>query len=285
VSFLLRGVRRLASVPPFDRLTRVTPLVRLSFALRASLVREWARFFRNELRPGAVTATYTLREAGVRVSLRHHTGDIMVLDEIFSQREYEPPGPIQKLLATLPRALGVVDLGANIGLFGAWLLGRFPEARILAIEADPANAAIHRQTIEANGLEERWTLLERFAAPSHGLVRFAAGAHATSHESSHEGTMDVEAVDVFTHLDGADLIKIDIEGAEWAILADPRFADVLARVLVLEYHADGCPEPDARAAAESALTAIGYDVVSGPTKEAFGAGLVWGFRRSPHSSP
>ncbi len=158
--------------------------MRLSFALRASLVREWARFVRNELRPGALTATYTLRESRVRVALRHHTGDIMVLDEIFSQREYEPPGPIEKPLAAVRGALSVVDLGANIGLFGAWLLGRFPEARILAIEADAANAAIHRQTIEANGLEERWTLLEKFAAPSAGLVPFAAGEHATSHQSS-----------------------------------------------------------------------------------------------------
>jgi len=285
VSFLLRSVRHLASVPPFDRLTKVTPLVRLSFALRASLVRDWVRFVRNELRPGAVTATYTLRESTVRVALRHHTEDIMVLDEIFSQREYEPPGSIEKLLAAVPGALGVVDLGANIGLFGAWLLGRFPEARILAIEADPANGAIHRRTIEANGLEGRWTLLEKFAAPSPGAVHFAAGEHATSHESSDEGTIDVEAVDVFAHLGDADLIKIDIEGAEWAIIADPRFADVSALVVVLEYHAEGCPEPDARAAAESALTAIGYDVVSGPTKEAFGAGLIWGSRRSAQSRP
>ena len=61
---LLGAVRRLASAPGFRRLTSVASLLRLSFALRASLVRERARFVRNELRSGATTATYRLRGSG-----------------------------------------------------------------------------------------------------------------------------------------------------------------------------------------------------------------------------
>ncbi len=275
----MRLVRRLATAPGFRRLTRVDALLRLSYALRASLVRERRRFAANELRRGPSTDVYRLRDSGVAIALRHHTGDVMVLDEIFSQREYEPPPAAEQALATLPASPRVVDLGANIGLFGAWILGRFPQATILAVEADPANAAVHRRTIDANGLGERWQLVEGFAAAAPGSVRFAAGMHATSRaaEPADEG-LDVPAVDVLPELEAADIVKIDVEGAEWALLADPRFARTRPSVVVLEYHEEACPEPDPAKAAEQALRTAGLEVVHAGGKPRFGAGLVWGYR-------
>ena len=270
MSAALRLVRRLATAPLFRRLTSVGPLLRLSFSLRASLVRERARFVRNELRRRPVTATYRLRESGVAVALRHHTGDLMVLDEIFSQREYELPEGV-----ALAAGLGTVDLGANIGLFGAWLLGACPSARIVGYEADPGNAAVHRRAIEANGLADRWRLVEAFAGTRAGTTRFTAGLHATSHEGD---GIEVEVVDVLPELLRADLVKIDVEGAEWPILADPRFRELTASVVVLEYHTDGCPGPDPARAAEEALSAAGFEVLHTGRKPAFGAGIVWGRR-------
>ena len=169
-----------------------------------------------------------------------------------------------------------VDLGANIGLFGAWLLGRCPDAEVVAYEADPANAAVHRLAIEANGLEERWRLVEAFAGTQEGTTRFTTGLHAVSHEG--EG-IEVPVVDVLPELADADLVKIDIEGAEWPILADSRFRELQARLVVLEYHAEGSPQPDPAAAAEQALTGAGYEVHHAGRKPAFGAGLLWGVRR------
>lgn len=269
-----RAVRRLATAPGFRRLTRVEPLLRLSFALRASLVRERLQFARNELRRKPVTGVYRLRESGVAVAIRHHTGDVLVLDEIFSQREYEPPDAVRPALDALSSP-AVVDLGANIGLFGAWVLGRYPDATIVAVEADPANAAVHRQAIEANRLGGRWSLIEGFAGTQAGVVRFAAGEHATSHAAA-TGTMDVAAVDVFPDLASAELVKIDVEGAEWDLLADPRFAALRPKLVVLEYHADGCSDPDPREAAVRALHSAGLEVVDAGRKPQFGAGLLWG---------
>lgn len=270
MSVLLRAVRRLATAPAFRRLTSVTPLLRLSYALRGSLVRERGRFVLNELRPRPVTGTYRLCGSGVAVAVRHHTGDVMVLDEIFSQGEYEPPPGVE-----LPEVESVVDLGANIGLFGAWLLGRFPGARIVGYEPDPGSAAVHRLAIEANGLADRWRLVEAFAGTRPGTTSFAAGLHAVSHEG--EG-IEVPVVDVLPELADADLIKIDIEGAEWPILADPRFRELRARIVVLEYHVEGSPDADPAAAAERALAAAGYEVVHAGSKPAFGAGILWGLR-------
>jgi FkbM family methyltransferase len=274
----VRLVRRLASAPGFRRLTRVDALLRLSFALRASLVRERRRFAANELSRRPSTQVYRLRDSGVAFALRHHTGDVMVLDEIFSQREYEPPTALAEALAGLPEAPRIVDLGANIGLFGAWALGRFPAATIVAVEADSENAAIHRRTIEANSVGDRWRLIEGFASTAGGIVRFAAGQHATSHAAA--GGVEVAALDVLPIMAGADLAKIDVEGAEWALLADPRFPDACPRVVVLEYHADGCPRPDPAEAAAEVLRRAGREVVHAGRKPQYGAGLVWSFARA-----
>jgi FkbM family methyltransferase len=277
VSLLVRLVRWLATAPGFRRLTQVQPLLRLSFALRASLVRERLTFVRNELRSRPVSGVYRLGESGVAVVLRHHTGDIMVLDEIFSQREYEPPAPVEAALAALPAAPRVVDLGANIGLFGAWVLGRFPEAIIDAVEPDPENAAVHRLTIAANGLDRRWRLIEAFAATAPGVRRFSLGEHATSHEAGpDEQSVEVGAVDVLPKLAEADFVKIDVEGAEWELLADPRFAELRAKVVVLEYHERSCPSSDPAEAAERALRDAGLEVARAGQKPQFGAGILWG---------
>jgi FkbM family methyltransferase len=278
----VRIVRRLASAPGFRRLTRFQPLLRLSFALRASLVRERFRFVANELRRRPVTSVYRLRDSDVAVALRHHSGDVLVLDEIFSQGEYEPPNAVRAALDALSTPT-VADLGANIGLFGAWTLRRFPDATIVGVEADPANAAVHRETIEANNLESRWKLIEAFAGTEAGVVRFAGGAFATSHADNREGSIDVAVVDVFSELAGADLVKIDIEGAEWDLLADPRFAALRPQVIVLEYHEDGSPAADPRQAAEQALRTAGLDVVHAGSKPQFGAGIVWGL--APSNAP
>jgi hypothetical protein len=52
-----------------------------------------------------------------------------------------------------------------------------------------------------------------------------------------------------------------------------------ARLIVLEYHAEGSPQPDAAAAAGQALTSAAYEVHHAVRKPAFGAGLLWGVRR------
>ena len=70
---------------------------------------------------------------------------------------------------------------------------------------------------------------------------------------------------------------MDIEGGEWPILNDPRLAELRARAIVLEWHAVGCPEPDARAAALARLATAGY--VGLHESEDFGyRGLVWAWR-------
>ena len=272
MTLVLRVVRWLATLPAIRSLTRVGPFLRLSFALRASLVDERARFAWNEIRPGARTEMYTLRGSAVAIAIRHKSPDVLVLDELYSQNEYVLPADVAQALPPAPR---VVDLGANIGLFGAWIFTRFPDAEVVAMEPDPGNAAVHRLAIAANRTD-RWRLVEGAAATAPGVLRLAAGSHATSHAARpNEEAIDVEAVDAFPFLEPADLIKIDIEGGEWALLADPRFRSLGAVALVLEYHADTSPEPDARPLVERLLDGAGFEVVAAGPESVYRTGVLW----------
>jgi FkbM family methyltransferase len=236
------------------------------------------RFALNELRRDNVTASYRLREGDVSIVIRHHTPDVLVLDEVFSQREYDFPPAISKALSG-GRPLRILDLGANIGLFGAFAFIRHPDASIVALEPDPANSAIHARAIEANP-SACWTLVQAAASAAPGMMRFASGGFTRSHAAQlGEDAIEVEAEDVLPRIREADFVKIDIEGGEWALLADPRFGETRARAVVLEYHRQNCPGADPQAEAERALMDVGFEVLHGPTKPEFGTGILWGRRQ------
>jgi FkbM family methyltransferase len=271
----LRLLRRLARVPGVRRLTRVRALTRLSFALRASLVREHLEFVWLELASrGPVLKTHHIRDTGVPFAMRHQTADVLVLDELFSQREYELPLQIRDALAGR-RPLRVLDLGANIGLFGAWMIGEFSDVQITSIEADPDNARVLEATIAANR-STRWNLIEAAASTRDGTVRFVSGEHTTSHMARpDEDGIEVSAVDVFELAGDVDMLKIDVEGAEWPLLADPRFGGLGPAAVLLEYHPQGCRATDARAAAEDRLRCAGLEVINVRPHAEHGTGLIW----------
>lgn len=277
----LRLVRRSARVPGVRRLTRVRALTRFSFALRASLVRESLEFAWLEVAsPGPALKTHHLRDTGVPFAIRHQTADILALDELFSQREYELPLQVRNALAGR-QPLRVLDLGGNIGLFGAWMIGEFSDVQLTSIEADPDNARVLAATIAANR-GTSWRLVEAAASTSDGTVRFVSGEQTTSHMAQpDEDGIEVPAVDVFELAEDVDLLKIDVEGGEWALLDDPRFGSLRPAAVVLEYHPQGCPATDARAAAEDRLRRAGLEVIDVRPHPEHGTGLIWALDERP----
>jgi FkbM family methyltransferase len=267
------ALRRLAGHP------RVMPLT--ARVLCARLVRESPRFLAGELRRPAGISVYEVRGTGVRVAVRHRSFDAATLAEVFRNGWYEPPAEAADRLAAARR---ILDLGANIGMFGAFAVARWPAAELVAYEPDPANAAVHERAIAANGLVARWRLVQAAAGAHDGEVRFAAGHGASSHLAEVAGagaaaeTIAVQMGDVLEQLGTADLVKIDIEGGEWEILLDARFATSPPRVLVLEYHAAGCPTDDPRGAALEALRAAGMRTQLLWHDESAGVGMAWAWR-------
>jgi FkbM family methyltransferase len=272
---VLAGLQRVGRTRPARAiLTRPRVEQFVAVGIESTAVKGSARFVLRELTGKDTLMRYELRSSGRPVYLRHNTGDRVVLHELFYDGHYDLAEPVAAYLDGLGRAPELVDLGANIGLFGVLMLARFPDARITAFEPDHTNAEVHRRSMAEN--EGNWELVEAAASNRDGRVSFRSGEYARSRIEAGEGSEQVDAVDVFPYLERADFVKIDIEGGEWAILGDERFAGLRTPVLVLEYHADLCPDPDPRAAALTALEGAGYETTE--TWAYPGQGMLWAWK-------
>jgi FkbM family methyltransferase len=278
-SGVLGVIRRLRLL---DRLLGCTPVELAASVRRLSRhVTPARRFALRELTRSKKTGVYRLRGSDVRIALRHGTPDVWTFNELFELGLYEQPAPVLDVLAGRPRPLRVVDLGANIGLYGALVRTREGDAGIVSFEPDPANLKLLRACIEMNAELGDWQLVAACAAARDGVVRFSAlgdpGSRVTDDPCA-PSVVEAEARDVFPFLDGVDLLKIDIEGSEWGLLADERFG--AAPVVALEYHPHGCPGDDPHAEVDALLARAGYafePVYRAPD----GSGMRWAWKQGP----
>lgn len=118
----------------------------------------------------------------------------------------------------LGRPRTIVDAGAHAGLFSLYLHDRFPEAEIVAVEPSPSTVARLRENVGAiPGLE----VFELALGATDGTGSFHQGAQSWGSSLHPDGEITVETVSVATLLSragltGIDLLKMDIEGAEWS---------------------------------------------------------------------
>jgi FkbM family methyltransferase len=241
----------------------------------ARLLRPTYAFLIGELRGG--TRRYST-PSGVTVLLRHRARDVDLVDEIFGAvHAYEPP---QAVATELRDPLRILDLGGNIGLFGAFALGRWDVQEMTSFEPDPENAAILRATIDANNATNRWSMRPVAVSNAAGVMSFLPGQLAESRRAGpDEAGIEVPTRDLFSLDHRVDLLKIDIEGSEWSILTDPRLSDLRARVVVVEWHWRFAPVPDAHAAALAFLTGAGYEIHRDRLDLPLGhTGLIWASR-------
>lgn len=258
-----RAYRRLSRIPPVGWLKRRPFVHQLRRAVRQSLlVKERGRYAVNELRRAPGAHSYRMRGSGTVVYLRHGISS-WPFEEIFRHRVYEPPAEVAAALSNGSESLRIVDLGANNGYFGAYMLSRFPKSDIVAYEPDPTSADVHEACIRANEAEGRWHLVRAIASTSPGRVQFVAEGTGRSRIAS-EGDADAIELpqeDVLPQLEHADLVKVDIEGGEWPILLDDRFTAIRAKAIVLEYHAHLCPGEVPVAEVDRLLGRAGFRVV------------------------
>ena len=229
---------------------------------------------------GFLATTDTYRVDGRTVTLKHDSNTSFVFREMFVDRRYAPPPEIASMLAT-DRPLTILELGGHIGLFGLYASIEWPKCEIRAFEPDPTNAAKYRQLIADNHFD--WNLTAACAGNRNGTVHFSAiGSGDSSISQDGIGSL-VPIVDVVPLFETADLVKMDIEGGEWEILADERLSsgsNTRTPVVVMEYHPYSCPGDDPRQLAIQLLHAAGYrtrPICHG----ADGVGMLWAYRPSP----
>src|SRR5207253_4743815 len=112
-------------------------------------------------------ASYSLRRYDAGVALRHRTRDLEIFHELVVADAYHPPAPVIGLMTTLRRPV-ILDLGANIGLFGVMSRAWWPAAQVIAYEPDRNNLEVLEHCRRLAGAEQAWRIVPAFAANENG---------------------------------------------------------------------------------------------------------------------
>lgn len=176
--------------------------------------------------------TLKLRDSDTSVWLRPGTSDFAVFMKVFVEEEYLLPYTIQ------PKT--IVDAGANTGLATVYFALKYPDARIFSIEPEKSNFELCRkntrsllnvESVEA-ALWNRETMLTlKNAEEEPWAFQFAEG------DGPQVQTTTVPKIMKRLGTVTIDILKIDIEGAEYAIF-DESAEEWLdhVRVLIVELH-------------------------------------------------
>ena len=166
----------------------------------------------------------------------------------------------------------IVDVGASIGLSVLYFKRLYPQSRITAFEADPSIFQVLQENVRTFGYGDV-ELIGKAVWTSDGEMSFAAdgadGGSLTPADSQRR-LVRVPTTRLRTFLsEPVDFLKIDIEGAETAVLED--CADLLSgvRFLFVEYHSlAGKPQTLHRLLA--VLQAAGFRVALRPASPVSG---------------
>lgn len=265
----LPGVRRIVLQPRVRR--AIARILMVRFLAAAQETTTPLSLVRREILSRGEVHTYRLVKSGQDVSIMHGR-DLEALYELIHRDEYAVPPPLRTRLQRPD--IAILDVGANIGMFSAWALGRWPSATIVAFEPEPSNAGIYRQWAAGR---ENVTLHEAAASNENGQLRFQTGVGSGSFVTEADTGTVMPKLDLFDHLHDADFVKIDIEGGEWPILTDARLRDLRRVVLVIEYHRHMAPFWPPYDAAVQCLESAGFS--TGFNKPNYwGHGILWAWK-------
>lgn len=140
----------------------------------------------------------------------------------------------------------IIDGGANIGLAALFLKSRHPTARITCFEADPTVATYLKKNLAAAKLTDVEVIESALWDTDTTLEFSSEGSDAGRIGSSPAGTATrhVPAIRLSPYLNEAvDLLKLDIEGAELAVLREASAQLTNVQRLFVEYHSfEGQPQ-------------------------------------------
>lgn len=219
--------------------------------------------------------TYGTIPTPIELQLRSHpSSDLDTLQQIFVEMQYLPA--VQAMLQHSPSCHNplIIDGGANAGLCTVFLARLFPNHRIIAVEPFSENVEVMRRNFERasiTGVEIFEGALWGHAARlqlnrAHGDGREWAASVIELGSGWIEGATVEQLVNRYFPGSPIDLLKLDIEGAEFSVLNDPateRFIVSNVRVLTMEVHPGfgDIPALLERYSAHFALEKLGEDYV------------------------
>ena len=132
----------------------------------------------------------------------------------------------------------IFDCGANVGTSCLYFKQLFPNAKIKAFEADPMIAKILQSNLLKNGINDVEIINKAVWIDNDGIEFGSEGADGGSINASNN-KIKIESIRLKDFLDKEekiDLLKIDIEGAEYQVLKDCRESLSSVKNLFVEYH-------------------------------------------------
>jgi len=162
------------------------------------------------------------------------SSDAVALYEVLVTQEYA-------LTAELETSPLIIDGGANIGVASLYFLNRYPRARVIAVEPDPANLELCRMNLAPYG--NRVTLIHGAIWKSGGRLTLEMGRQEWLSRVRDDQSGSIEAFTIpslMEHGDGKiDLLKLDIEGSEGEVFG-PDAREWLPRVrnIAIELHGE-----------------------------------------------
>ena len=178
----------------------------------------------------------SLRVYGIHKVYLNDSTDLGTFLEVFLQDEYKIFQPIKNVKI-------IIDLGANCGYTSIYFSHIFPEAKIIAVEADPTNVKKIKKNIES--FNEQIIIEPSAVALQSGTLDFYLNWKTSISGSTIKRDDGAEKITVpaisFTDLEkkyGAfDIVKFDIEGGEWEVV-DSSVLSQEPKIFIGEYHED-----------------------------------------------
>src|SRR5207248_820531 len=136
----------------------------------------------------------------------------------------------------------IIDAGANIGMASLYFRKLYPQAKILAFEPDPMIFTVLKANVERNRLDIQ--CVNAAVDESTGTKDFFAGAECSASGSLHphnslKGATTVHCVRMSEYVgQWVDLLKLDVEGSETAVLCELAASGKLESIgqVIVEFH-------------------------------------------------
>jgi FkbM family methyltransferase len=143
---------------------------------------------------------------------------ILSINDIFVSKQYSAPQSQRRKI--------ILDLGANIGAFSFYTALENPNAKIYSFEPYPDNFVQLCDNVKINKLEGRIFPLKEAIAKENGKLTFycnqvSSRAHSLFNKTGEKITVEstnLETIFSRFKIQNCDILKMDIEGAEYEVL-------------------------------------------------------------------
>jgi FkbM family methyltransferase len=185
---------------------------------------------------GVVPGRPYVFRSGARLRVARGVEHVPII-EIFLRRDY----------GDVPEDATILDLGASNGVFAVYATAQTARSRVVSFEPMPASFALLRENLRLNDVEGR-VVAEQAGVTGQGGERdlivgaffpsFVAEAPTVVGATKTVSVAAVTLADIFARHDltAVDLVKLDIEGAEYEVLYEAP-PELLARIAEIRMEA------------------------------------------------